>query len=181
LPEAKRNRYRADCGIKDEDIESFITDEKLGLFFDELVKDFSSDKNLVKLASNYITSDLIGMMKNDPTGKLPSAQNFAELIKMLAGNEISSRGAKDILMVLIKEDGSPKQIAETKGLLQQSDEGAIGAIVDAVILANQKVFDEYKTGNDKLLQFLVGQGMKESKGSANPEVLAKIFQTKALK
>lgn len=177
LPEAKRARYRADYEIKEEDIESFITDEKLGHFFDELVKDFSGDKTLVKLASNYITSDLIGLLTNLGVG-LPSEKNFAELIKMTAGGEISSRGAKDILAIMIREDVSPKKIAEAKGLLQQSDEGAIGAIVDKVIADNQTVFAEYKAGNDKLRQFLIGQAMKESKGSANPGVLAKLFAEK---
>ncbi|MCX6712627.1 MAG: Asp-tRNA(Asn)/Glu-tRNA(Gln) amidotransferase subunit GatB, partial [Candidatus Vogelbacteria bacterium] len=177
LPEAKRARYRADYGIKDEDIESYVTDENLGRYFDDLIKMLENDKNLAKLASNYITSDLIGLLSN-LDARRPSAQNFAELIKMAAAAEISSRGAKDILAIMIKADGSPKQIAAEKGLLQQSDEGAIGAIVDKVIVANQSVFDEYRAGNDKLLQFLIGQAMKESKGSANPGVLAKLFGAK---
>jgi aspartyl-tRNA(Asn)/glutamyl-tRNA(Gln) amidotransferase subunit B len=178
LPWQKRDRYRSEYGIKDEDIESFVADEKLSGFFDELTKDLANDRSLIKLASNYITSDLIGLLKNDLAAKLPSASNFADLIKLVSAGEISSRGAKDILAILLKNDASPKQIATEKGLLQQSDEGAIGVIVDAVIAANQKVFDDYRGGNDKLLQFLIGQAMKESKGSANPGVLAKMFAAK---
>jgi len=182
LPEAKRNRYRTDYGIKDEDIESFITDEKLSLFFDGVCK-ILINKNKIKTASNYITSDLIGLFSN-LDASLPSVENFAELINMTVAQEISSRGAKDILAILVKEailletGRSPKMIAEEKGLIQKHDEGELLAVVDKVIVDNQKVFEDFKAGNEKVLQFLVGQGMKESKGSANPGVLAKLFQEK---
>ena len=178
LPEEKRNRYRNDYGIKDEDIESFVTDVALGKFFDDMTKLLGEDKNLIKLASNYITSDFLGLQKNNSEAKLPAEKDFAELIKMAGAGDISSRGAKDLLVILATVGGDPRKIAEEKGLLQKHDEGELSAIVDAVILANQKVFDDFKSGNEKALQFLIGQGMKESKGSANPGLLAKLFSAK---
>lgn len=178
LPETKRGRYRNDYGIKDEDIESFIIDEALGKFFDDMTKIFAGDKTLIKLASNYLTSDFLGMRKTNPELVLPSEADFAELIKMVEAGDVSSRGAKDILAILVAGGNDPRKIAEEKGFFQKHDEGELMSVVETVISANPKVFADFKAGNDKVLQFLVGQGMKESKGSANPGVLAKLFQEK---
>jgi len=178
LPWVKRDRYRHDYGLKDEDIETYVIDEKFGTFFDELAKVLANDKNLLKLASNYITSDIVGVFKTGGEAQLPSVANFAELVKMITAEEVSSRGAKDILAIMLKEDNSPKKIAEEKGLIQKHDEGELMAVVEKVIADNAKVFADYQAGNDKMLQFLIGQGMKESKGSANPSVLAKLFASK---
>ena len=97
---------------------------------------------------------------------------------MIMGGEVSSRGAKDILAIIIKEGGEPRQIAKERGLFQVNDEDAMGTIVDKVIVDNKNVFEEYKAGKEKALQFLVGQAMKESKGSANPGLLKKLFEQK---
>jgi len=185
LPEAKRNRYRDNYGIKDEDIESFVVDESLGSFFDRVVKLLGEDKDLIKLASNYVTSDLLGLRKNDLTAVLPTDKDFAELIKMIKAGELSSRAGKDILVELVNPDlvsisgvDMVKKIAEEKGLIQKHNEADLFEVVDKVIADNQKIFDDFKQGNEKVLQFLIGQGMKETKGSANPAVLAKLFTDK---
>ena len=75
-----------------------------------------------------------------------------------------------------KEGGDPEQIAKKMGLLQKHDEGELGKIVDQVISENPKVWQEYKNGKAASLQYLIGQGMKLSKGSANPSLLSKLFR-----
>lgn len=178
LPWDKRARYQTAYGIKDEDIESFIVDNQLGSFFDAVATALAADKSLLKLASNYITSDLIGLRKNNSASLLPQPADFVTLIKMAGAGDVSSRGAKDILALLAAGESDVRKIAEAKGLIQKHDEGEIMTIVEKVIADNAKVFEDYKAGNDKALQFLIGQGMKESKGSANPGILAKLFQSK---
>jgi aspartyl-tRNA(Asn)/glutamyl-tRNA(Gln) amidotransferase subunit B len=81
---------------------------------------------------------------------------------------------------MVSHGGDPKEIAEREGLLQQSDESALKVIVDQVIEQNENVVAEYKAGKEASLQFLVGQGMKISKGSANPGLLAKLLKEKLL-
>lgn len=179
LPWEKRARYANDYGLKAEDIESFVVDTTLGQFFDEVVKILGADREQIKVAANYVTSDMLGLMKNEETLKLPSAGNYAELVKLISQGDLSSRGGKDVLAILMLENRSPKALAEEKGLLQIHDEGAMAAIVDKVIADNPKIFEDLKAGNEKVLQFLIGQGMKESKGSANPGVLVKLFKAKA--
>jgi aspartyl-tRNA(Asn)/glutamyl-tRNA(Gln) amidotransferase subunit B len=185
LPWQKRERFTGSFGLKSEDVEVFVQDHSLAKFFTEVTEEFDlgleTAKAYLQTAANYVTSDILGLAATTGELVLPEAKNYAELIKMVASNEVSSRGAKDILGVMIKEGGEPKHIAEVKGLFQVHDEGAIGAIVDKVIVDNPAVFAEYQGGKEKSLQFLIGQAMKESKGSANPEVLTKLFVEKTKK
>ncbi|MFA6446566.1 MAG: Asp-tRNA(Asn)/Glu-tRNA(Gln) amidotransferase GatCAB subunit B, partial [Candidatus Paceibacterota bacterium] len=94
---------------------------------------------------------------------------------MITGNEISSRGAKDILNIMYEKGGLPKVIAEKEGLLQKSDTGELQKIAEKIVADNQTVVADYKAGKAAALMFLVGQGMKASKGSANPAMLKEIF------
>jgi len=175
LPWERREKYLSTYGLKAEDVESFVQDDKLTLFFEEVVKNLNEDKALIQLASNYTTSDVIGYVANTEGAGLPDSGHFAELVKMIGANELSSRGAKETLAVMLKEGGEPRKIAEAKGLFQVSDEGAIKSIVEKILSENPTVVAELKGGKEKSLQFLIGQGMKESKGSANPELLKKLI------
>ncbi len=180
LPNQKRERLLK-LGIKTEDAEMYVSDDLFGRFFDATDKELHDKKELVQLASNYISSDLAGLVKNfglpAQAGKIfaVSAKNFASLIKMISENKISSRGAKDLLAILFEKDQDPEELAKEKGLLQQSDESALKKIAEEVISENSQVVAEYKAGRETSIQFLVGQGMKKSKGSANPQVLKNIF------
>jgi aspartyl-tRNA(Asn)/glutamyl-tRNA(Gln) amidotransferase subunit B len=95
---------------------------------------------------------------------------------MLEKGEVSSRGAKDIIVIMYTKDESPKEIALREGLIQKNDEESLKTIVNKVISLNPEVIKEYKGGKLSALQFLVGQGMKESKGSANPQILKELFE-----
>lgn len=177
LPWQKRGRYTKKYGIKSEDIEAYVTYQTLGGFFEAVTALLGENKELVALASNYITSDLVGLMKMSDMGLgAVSPESFAGLMHMAHDGEISSRGTKDILAILFAVGGDPKKIAEEKGLLQQSDEGALSLTAQKIISEHQKVADEYKKGKESAIQFLVGQGMKETKGAANPALLKNIFE-----
>jgi aspartyl-tRNA(Asn)/glutamyl-tRNA(Gln) amidotransferase subunit B len=88
---------------------------------------------------------------------------------------ISSRAAKDILIKIVKSDESPIKIAKEEGLLQENNESALKEIAQKIINANQKVVADYKGGKDQALMSLVGQIIKETKGSANPSVVKQIL------
>ncbi len=175
LPEERRNRYRNNYGIKDEDIESYILDKDLGDWF-EKVADSLSEKIKIQTASNYITSDYLGLKKNNLDIKLPGVKNFVELIEMVSENKISSRGAKDILAMIVIEDNSPMKIAEVENLLQNNDEGALKEMVQKIIDVNPGVVETYKGGKENAIMSLVGQVIKESKGSANPQLVIKLLK-----
>jgi len=199
LPVARRNRYKNDYGIKNEDIESYVFDQELGDWFEKVAKSFqgiSSGNEVptcsqtilragrdgggslekIRIASNYITSDYLGMKKTNLGAQLPSVKNFVQLIEMVSEDKISSRTAKDILAMIVLNDESPMKIAEEKGLLQTHDEGAIEEIVQKIIDANPEVVKTYKGGKENAIMSLVGQVMKETKGSANPTIVQKLLK-----
>jgi aspartyl-tRNA(Asn)/glutamyl-tRNA(Gln) amidotransferase subunit B len=97
---------------------------------------------------------------------------------MVNKNELSSTAAKEVFNELLMTDKSAREIAESKNLLQVSDEGAIAAIVDEVLAdpANAKAIADIKGGNDKVIGFLVGQIMKNSQGKANPALAQKLIR-----
>jgi aspartyl-tRNA(Asn)/glutamyl-tRNA(Gln) amidotransferase subunit B len=188
LPWEKRMRYEKDYGIKLVDVEIFVRPGIISTFFENVCADFKGDKNLIKLASNYIISDLLGLMKTSGQGFALSAadkakpcpgeltdKNFAELIKMVAESKISSRGAKDILKMMFEQGGGAMEIAEKENLLQKSDEGELIKIAEKIITDNAKTVADYKGGKEAALMALVGQAMKATKGAGNPQVLKEIF------
>ncbi len=180
LPWVKRERYKKDYEMKAEDAEVLVGNEFAGGFFESVIAAFPSDKKLVKLSANYLLSDYMGLMKKAgkegelPPGKIEAA-HFAALMKMAGEAKVSSRGAKDILAIMYSEGGDPEKIADAKGLIQKSDPEALKKMVQGIVAAQPKAVEEYKAGKLNNLQFLIGQAMKESKGSANPEMLKTLF------
>ncbi|MDR3519806.1 MAG: Asp-tRNA(Asn)/Glu-tRNA(Gln) amidotransferase subunit GatB [Candidatus Pacebacteria bacterium] len=175
LPAQKRARYRSYFGIKDEDIEVYINDPVLGKWFEDVAK-ILNDKEKIKIASNYITTDYIGLKKANLDIRCPSVNNFTELINLVTENKISSRGAKDILAMIVIKDESPLKIATEKNLLQSNDESALKAIVEKAINENGDVVATYKAGKENAIMSLVGKIIKESNGSANPQIVIKLLK-----
>ena len=175
LPVAKRARYKNDFGIKAEDTEVYINDPILAEWF-EKVAGILNDKEKTRIASNYITTDYIGLKKNNLGARLPSAENFAELISLVTESKISSRGAKDILAMIVLADESPLKIATEKNILQSNDEGVLKTIVEKIISENSEVVATYKAGKENAIMSLVGKVIKESNGSANPQVVIKLLK-----
>lgn len=191
LPWEKRARLKKDFDFQDSVVEMYVSDAVLGGFFQEVANKLGGGKELIKLASNYISSDLAALKKAQTSADLTqndadkvfrkiTPNNFADLMRMVKDGSLSSRGAKDVLATMLVEGGEAGEIAESRGLMQKSDAGALLEIVKEIIAQNEKVVAEYKSGKEASLQFLIGQGMKASKGSANPQLLGELFR-KALK
>ncbi len=175
LPTQKRERYKNDFGIKDEDIESYINDTELGAWFEEVAKELIH-KEKITVASNYITSDLVGIRKENNEIKLPNPKYFADLISMYTDQKLTSRGTKDTLRIMVIEGGDPVSISQKYGFTQISNEGQLKEIVQKVIDANPEIVATYKGGKENAIMSLVGNVMKETKGSANPALVQKILK-----
>lgn len=181
LPWEKRERYAENFKIKSEDIEFYLQNPEFGAIFDEAtdILGSGSDEKCFKLLSNYISSDLIGFEKSeDVAGELKniSGKNLADLVNLISNGDLSSRGAKDTLEILYKNGGEAKEVAEKNNLIQKSDEGELKKVVEKIVSDNPEIVEKYREGEEKLLQFFVGQGMKATQGSANPGLLAKLFK-----
>ncbi len=178
LPAQKRERLSA-LGLNKDQVELFVSDFSVGTYFDAVSQELK-DEALIKSAGNYIAADLVGLLSDFSTNKI-APEIFAKLIRMTADGTLSSRGAKDVLAVLVTEGGEPEEIAKRLGVIQENDIEAIRAIVKQIINENPKVVADIKGGKENLLQFLVGQGMKISKGSANPKVLGDLIREELTK
>ncbi len=174
LPWRKRQRYEA-LGLKSEDVEVFLSDFDLANFFESVIAEGLAG-DTIKKAANYILSDLVGLRSAHPNFSFPSVKNFGKIIKMLGYNKINSRTAKDLIALILKDDQDPEIYAHDHGLIQEFDENKLKVIAEKVIAENLKVVEDYKAGNEKSIQFLVGQFMKESKGSANPQLALQILK-----
>ena len=174
LPMSLRARLKNDFGIKDEDIEIYVNDLELGTKFSAIAENLVN-KEKIKIASNLITTDFLGLQKIKTKARLPSALNFTELVNLFSEGKISSRAAKDILAIIIVEDESPLKIATKLGLLQSSDKMALKEMAEKIIKINPKVVADYKGGKEQALMSLLGGIMKETKGSANPAVAKQIL------
>lgn len=175
LPAQKRTRYKNDFGIKDEDIEIYVDNLSIGSWFEDVAK-LLADKEKIKTASNYITSDYIGLKKTNPESQPPSPGNFAELMHLVFENKISSRVAKDILAKIVVKDESPLKIATENNLLQSNDENSLKKIIEKIISENPEPVASYKSGKENAIMSLVGKVIKESNGSANPAVVIKLLK-----
>ena len=175
LPEAKRLRYKNDFGIKDEDIEVYINDPVLALWFEEVAQELNH-KEKIKTASNFIISDYMGLKKSNLEVRPPSVKNFVELVSLFLEDKISSRVAKDILAMIVENDESPLKIATEKNLLQSNNEGELKIIVEKIIKENPEVVASYKGGKENAIMSLVGKIIKESNGSANPQIVIKLLK-----
>ncbi len=109
-----------------------------------------------------------------------SPEHLAHLIGIIQSGKISSRIAKDVLVKMIETGEDPENLIKAHGMELISDEGALGAVADEVIAANEKSVADYKNGKEQALQFLVGQMMAKTKGKADPGV-AKTLLEKRLK
>ncbi len=176
LPWARRDRYARVYGLKSADIEVFVTDPSLASYIESVSED--KDAVFVQTAANYLISDFLGMRKINPLVQLPTRDHFRELIDMVINGELTSRGAKDILAMIVNDNAtSPKGLAVMHGLVQENNEEALKPLIEQVIKDNEKIVADYKAGKEAALQALVGMVMKASKGSANPGVVLQMLKS----
>lgn len=155
------------------------------LDYPELVNKLNKiDNKYIKNIANLFTSVLLAEEKSaEYLNDLPSAKDLTELAEMNAKKELSSTATKEVFLKLfdpqMKTRGT-RQIAKELGLIQENDLGALEQIVDTVLQKpeTQKAQEDYRNGEAKVLGFLVGQVMKESKGKANPSAVQDILRQK---
>jgi len=174
LPSKKRNKYVSQFGLSAYDARVISDEISMANFFEETVANGAEPK----LASNWVTSDIVGYLKSNKLSfselKL-SPENLAEMINMISKNIISGKIAKEILPELIQKNISPKKLVEEKGLAMISDSSSILPIIDELINEHPNEVRAFKNGKTKLLGFFVGQLMKRTKGKADPKLANKLL------
>ena len=182
LPEAKRARFKKEFGITEDLIQVLTDDIFFANYFEEAVSELqkiSSEKADTTLLANYLTSDMKGLLKEEK--KLVediriTPEHIARLVSLITEKKISSRIAKDLLREMYASGEGPETIMKTKGTRIVSDESELVPIVKKIIEKNEKAVSEFKKGKTNALQFLIGQGMRETRGQASPEKLKEVFE-----
>lgn len=175
LPSKKRELYN-NLGLTSDAIELIISNSDLDTFLNMIVESGSLDESGLRLAANYLTSDVLSIVaSSDKKIEDLKLEYYLELITMLASDEIGSRVAKDLLPDLFGSEQSPREIATKRNLLQVSDTASLQIVIDEIIKNNPEVVVQFKAGKEASIQFLVGQGMKLTKGAANPALLKEMI------
>jgi len=184
LPQQKRKRLRREYELDEKSIELFVFNKDFGEYFEKVVSEFDPRLphtkifNLIKLATNYLITDLQGLLKGaQVSGEdfLITPEDFAQFITLIHDGKISSKIAKQVLSGMFKTGADPSHIIEEQGLIQITDTATIEKIVKEIISKNQKAIKDYKKGKENAFQFLIGQIMAQTKGKANPQIVKDIL------
>ncbi|MHB1163602.1 MAG: Asp-tRNA(Asn)/Glu-tRNA(Gln) amidotransferase subunit GatB [Minisyncoccota bacterium] len=190
LPEARRARYVREYSLKESDVAYLSATPERAAFFDAVVaalapveastesrQGVSESLSLTGLAANYLISDLAGIYakKGSEDYATLDPKAFASLIRLAGSEELSSRGVKDTLLVLVEEGGDPETIARARGFIQVHDTDVLRNAVLGVLAEELKAVEEYRAGKVAALQYLLGKSMKATGGAGNPDVLKKLL------
>lgn len=171
LPVARRARFVSQYQLPEYDARVLTGSRDLADFYEATVQ-AAGGESQAKQAANWVMGDLLGGLNKsdkDISESPISPQQLGGLIARIVDNTISGKIAKQVFADMFAGTGqTADQIIAAKGLKQETDTGAIEAIIKAVLAANEKMVEEYQAGKEKAFNGLVGQVMKASKGKANP-------------
>jgi len=177
LPRVIAARFVADYGLPEYDATTLTQSKAMAAYFEAAAKACGQ----AKLVSNWVMGEMSRRLNAGEVGidQAPvSAAQLAAMIGRIADNTISNSAAKQVFDALWTEGGEVDAIIEAKGLKQMNDTGALEAIIDEVLAANPKNVEEFRAGNSKALNGLVGPIMKASKGKANPAQVNELLKKK---
>ena len=183
LPDAMRARFAIEYGLSDYDGLILTQSQAMAAYFEAVVA--RTGKEQAKTAANWLMGDIASTLNRenvDIKDAPVSGVQLALLLQRIADGTISNKLAKEVFAGMWEAKSGAENLAdaviESKGLKQISDSGALEAIVDAVLAANEKSVEQYRAGKEAAINALIGQAMKASKGKANPAQLTELLKQK---
>ncbi len=174
LPASKEARFMK-AGLSAYDAGVLTSSREISNYFEEVTK---SGKVSLKTASNWIQTDLLGLLHADnkdiEDSPIPATKLVA-LLEMTESGKINRKQAREVFEEIYKNGGNPAEIVEKRGMVQVSDEGQLEAWAKEAMAANPKAVADYQKGNKAAIGALVGGVMKLSKGKANPRVISQLL------
>ena len=177
MPDAMRSRFIETYQLGYADASQIVSDRSFAEYFETVARITANPK----LAANWVLGEFTRELNS--SGKaanesLVSAEDLAELINTIESGKINNNQAKEVFAEMFASGKPAAAVIEEKGFEQISDTSAIEKIVDEVIAANEANVTAFRSGNEKLFGFFVGQVMKASQGKANPKVVNDILRAK---
>jgi aspartyl-tRNA(Asn)/glutamyl-tRNA(Gln) amidotransferase subunit B len=178
LPDEKKQRYMDSFGLSTYDAGVLTASRELADYFEQVVELSGAD---AKQCANWVQGEVSAALNKDgiEIGASPvSAQMLAGMMKRIADNTISGKIAKQVFQAMWDGEGDADQVIKAKGLKQITDTGAIEKIIDDVLANNAAQVEQYRSGNEKVFGFFVGQVMKATQGKANPQQVNQLLKSK---
>ena len=174
LPSGKRKRFEDQYKLSAYDAGVLAENKLTAAFFEDCVKLMDEPK----LVANWICQDIAGYLnqKNiDLSDTKLTPPLLIELLDLIKKGSISAKTAKELIIKVMETGKSSSELVKESGATQISDEGALKEVVEQVIKANSAQVEQFKSGKEAVLNFLLGQAMRQTKGRANSEVVKSIF------
>lgn len=175
LPKDKKERYIKEYKLSDYDADVLSKDKDISKYFEDIVKDFN-DPSLV---ASWILTETMRRLKEheiEVDDIKMSNSNFIKLLELIKSEKVSNNSAKKIFRIIFESNEDPEVIMKKQGLEQNNDPNFLINLVNEVLDENQQSIDDYKSGKDNALKYLMGQVMKKSRGKANPQEANKLVQ-----
>ena len=180
LPQAMKQRFETEFGLSSYDAAMLTASREMAVYFEAALE--SAGREDAKPVANWVMGELAARLNKEGleiAASPLSARQLAGIIRRIADNTISNKIARDVFEALWAGDGKDADaVIEAKGWKQITDTGAIEALVDEVLAANQKSVEEYRAGKEKAFNALVGQAMKATRGKANPQQVSDLLKKK---
>ncbi len=177
LPQAKRIRYQEQFGLSETATKTLTAAKEVALLFEEA----ATSTGLAKETANTVIGDILRLMKD--TAILPENLNIdsgklAKIIRMVSQRIINRSVGKLLVEELFKNDVDPEQYAKEHGLLIAEGSSQLEAAVLEVLKDHPRSIEDYRNGKEKAFDFLVGQCMRQLKGSASPQAVRDLIEEK---
>ena len=174
LPDERRKVYISK-GVSEINANKLVQNRPLSDYFNTLL----DEKTNFKIASNLLLGDISAYLnKNEKliTETTLTKERFISLISKIEDNTLTSKNLKEILDTVLEEETSIEDIIKNSGISNITDDSVIREIIKNIINNNKESVADYKAGHDRAIKFLMGQVMRETKGSANPKLAMDILQ-----
>ena len=185
-PTNRRDRFILEYFLPKYDADILTSEKEIADYFEDVLKNLKTkSKESFKSASNWIMTEVLRVIADKKISidifSIPS-KYIAELLNLIDEKILSGKLAKDVFEEMLISKKSPNQIVEEKSLKQISNTDEIEKIVDEIIFnpKNKSQVEKYKSGNEKVIAYFVGETMKASKGKANPQIVNEILKKKLI-
>ncbi len=175
LRDERRQRYKQQYGLPDYDADIITSSKKMADIFEEASEICQKPKKV----SNWLMGETMRLLKEsgqDPDELTLDAAKLAKVVELADSGALTNTAAKEVFEEVFKNNADPQAYMEEKGLKTVSDEGALKSTIEQVIKDNPQSVEDYRSGKQKAIGFLVGQTMKAMQGKANPGLVNRILK-----
>jgi aspartyl-tRNA(Asn)/glutamyl-tRNA(Gln) amidotransferase subunit B len=170
LPDARRQRFVSHYGITDDHAKSLTSEKQVADFYEQVAAEVEA-----KLAAVWIADVLKGELNyRDISIDAFASANMVLLVKLLAGDKITEQSGVEVIRTILDEGGTPDEVVAAKGLLKAGSD-LVTAAVEEAINENPRAVEDYRSGKQEAVNFLMGQVMKKTKGRADAKEVRKMI------